>query len=278
MPKPDLYSHIRKAEGHPYGFAWANSTDPVCFLRISKSGSTYFVKTLNLRGVKKPVRDYRSNYFVFTVLRSPFHRLLSSIPESLKRVRSAPQPGQVPISSEVEDSILDFRGDTFVELALHFLKMIQEIGPFDAHHESQYKFLFDYDGSPYRDCFVFDLQQAGKAVRAIRREARLPRLVARTRIYAHARTRPNVSLNEHLVSFPKNHPLLRMIGHRETNIPNSKVEQFLRESYREMIKSPEIRNLATKITADAYKVDSSLYRALVRKQSKRASAIRLSDL
>lgn len=274
------FSHRTKANGHPYGFAWGNQDSQIAFLRISKAGSTFFVKQLNLRSIKQHIGDYPEEFFVFTVIRDPVARLLSSIPETLKRVRANPGAGQIKCTRDIEASITQFRGSDFVELAIHTLGLIRENGAFDAHHEQQFKFIFDFDGVPYHNVAVFDLERARDALSAITNHAGLgspyPKIVRRE-LFSNSRSKKN-KVNNYPIQFPSNHPLPRILGKSAASLTNREVEAGLRRGYAEIRNNRRAISLAQEIVHERYQTDVLLYTTLKARLKKGNGIVRLADL
>lgn len=142
-----------RSVNHPHGMFATNRRRDFGFVRISKCGSNTMKNHFALFDW---VPFYEEADFprMLCCLRDPYDRFLSSIPETLKRMRlplsidtiSSGFEGDVVVCPEFYRGVgaLDFSES--VSFVSDFLSLIEKLGFVDAHHEPQVNFLCDKDG------------------------------------------------------------------------------------------------------------------------------------
>ena len=139
---------------HPFGYASTGNRD-LAFIRISKNASSSIVASLGLKGWTHA--SCLENHAVYCALRDPVARFYSSVVETTLRARLFQDHkyfGDIVVDPEIyfEMQRLLARGDVAAYL-WYIIEMIDEVGPFDAHHERQVSFLRDFEAHPHDIAF-----------------------------------------------------------------------------------------------------------------------------
>jgi len=254
-----VWAHASKAPGHPYGRAWTDAKNSFGYVRISKNGSSAAVSTLNLRSTFQLAPGASATVPLYAAIRDPISRLMSSIPETLKRatVDKSQFYGSVQVNGEIYHRIIRLDTISVEKFAKGFLQIIQEYGPFDAHHESQYKFLFHLNGDPYGRINLFPLERMDIVLPLLglrhQRKMVLPkrRNVRSTRI-KHT-NRPSRE-----VTYPTDHPLSRWAG-SGGKIQWNHLNNRLIEIYSDMLSSSAVIRAARHVAQSLYPQDFEIY-------------------
>lgn len=102
---------------------------------------------------------------IFCLLRDPIKRFLSSIPETIYRVRIGSDKNIYPLSRSTSISYdianqLEFLDVGNIDLFIHsYIDIINQYGFFDAHHEPQTYFLTNKNGDALSNIICFDINQ-----------------------------------------------------------------------------------------------------------------------
>lgn len=274
----NVFSHEKKAPGHPYGRGWVNAKKEFAFQRISKNGSSTAVHSLKTRDTIELSSLEELGLSAYCALRDPVDRLVSSIPETLKRATPdrSKYYGSVEVSEEVFEQILALDSSSAVSLGLGFMEIVKQFGPFDSHHEAQYKFLFDSSGNRYTDSLLFPLENMNLALVTIarRHSGSIPR-IRRRNVRNRKVARPVVGLKH--VGYHHAHPITFLNGGQQ-RVEWNQLRNLLVSFYRELRSSPSVWESARAIAASSYSIDTSLVEALLTETSKRNPFVRLSEI
>lgn len=274
----NVFIHETKAPGHPYGRGWVNANKEFAYQRISKNGSSTAVHSLNTRDTIDLSSLEEFGLYAYCALRDPVDRLVSSIPETLKRATPdrSKYYGSVEVSEEVFEQILALDSSSAVSLGLGFMEIVKKFGPFDSHHEAQYKFLFDSSGNRYTDSLLFPLEQMNLALVKIarRHSGSMPRIRQRN-VRKRKVARPVVGL-KHVV-YHHAHPITILNGGQQ-RLEWNQLGNLLVSFYRELRSSPSVWESARAIAASSYSKDTSLVEALLAETSRRNPFVRLSEI
>jgi len=157
---------------HHYGYLNHNIDKKFGFVRISKSGSTSFTscEKLGLNSYFK-IKDYKND--IYAALRNPHARFLSSIPETLSRIKCCSENMKFPdrmnlnVSNDIVDLIENNNDKSPSEVFYLFIDIIKNYGFFDAHHEPQYFFLTNINSTCLNNIKIFNLNQSNEAAQEI---------------------------------------------------------------------------------------------------------------
>ena len=157
---------------HHFGFLNHNPEKKFGFIRISKSGSTSFTASEQL-GLKEhyKIQDYKHS--VYAAIRDPHSRFLSSIPETLARIKCCSERMKYPnrmnleISNDIVDLIENSTNHGPKEIFNLFYELIITFGFFDAHHEPQCHFFTDLNLMSLNNINLFKLTNAQEAAQEI---------------------------------------------------------------------------------------------------------------
>ena len=158
---------------HPHGYMLTQKDLNFGFVRISKNASTT-ISSIPEFTLKKwiPIRGFKGNIYV--ALRDPVDRFFSSIPETLIRFRHpeiCEKENQIKqdlnISYDVYDFLLNVDIEKLDQFILKYIKLIENFGFFDSHHEPQIYFLTDLTGKFYNDMFLFDITSSKESLNRI---------------------------------------------------------------------------------------------------------------
>lgn len=145
-------------------FGRVSTNDKLNFIRISKCASQSIVNNLELKKEKYifDIEDYKKKTY-YCSIRKPFLRFLSSIPETLHRVKIYSDSNKTK-----EDLIIDeyiFREiekgyKSNKNLVNCILELINDFGFFDAHHEPYRHFLYEFKQSNLmKNIIFFDIEE-----------------------------------------------------------------------------------------------------------------------
>jgi hypothetical protein len=254
------------APAHPYGTVVTDQSMKFGFIRIPKSASSTFTRFFSLRSTIPMQSAELEKLKLYGAIREPSARLLSSIPESLRRIAliNSHTESQTPVVAEIWEHILKLpaQKDNMEKLGLAFLDLVEQVGPFDAHHEAMVRFLFSTRGTPAPNTHLFDLANASKASRIIAMRHQ-PGSVVKRLPWRNSRT--NLTFtgpSERIIHFDPNHPVSRLLGSTTGNITHADLESVLRQLHGALRTSRAIRARLKKIVLDHYPEDLLLYEAV----------------
>ena len=142
---------------HPHGFFMTNEQANLGFVRISKCGSTSAVNTLHLKNWMPFDRQHEVSR-IFCCLRNPHERFLSSIFETISRAKfQGSLYGSVIVSPIILNRLSAIDQSSPKTITHDFIKIIEDHGFFDAHHEPMTNFLCNRHGEIEIDPQVFDV-------------------------------------------------------------------------------------------------------------------------
>lgn len=157
---------IDRTSTHHFGFASVNIENDLAFIRISKCGSTTFVRRHKLTKLV-PFSELDNFTHVMAAVRNPLDRFLSSIPETLKRIRpkslqttnSIINDNDVFVNDNIYEEVCRIflsSSDSFIE---RYCMLIDSFSFFDAHHEPQIYFFYDDFNNIYDNVRIFPLDK-----------------------------------------------------------------------------------------------------------------------
>lgn len=275
------FSYDKRVGGHPYGMAMTDRREHLGFIRISKCGSITATMFYGLRRWQPIETVEQRGTPLYTAIRNPVDRLLSSIPETLKRKRLLGEDvsGGFHLPENVTAALLQIDTSSAQGLAIEFIKVIEQMGTFDAHHEGMYKFLFDDSGKLYGNPVVVQTETMSST---------LPRIAARhlwlqkmRRVQPfNSRTRnrfePDKSLDK-VRTYHQNHPICRFSG-VGPDIDAGTLQTALREPYLGFREDPTVKKVAQAFVEDFYPQDQFLYEQLERKKTLLSIGPRLIEI
>lgn len=256
-----------RTSSHPFGSLWTNESRSIGFIRISKCASSSVVHSCGLR-VVEPIEGWSSGRTLFTILRDPADRLLSSIPETLKR--AFPQGStyskrpvrDVEVAQAVYSEFFNLPFFAPEVLISSWFDLIKEHGFFDAHHEPMVHFLFRETNFPYGNPRLVPFRDVDRLIHfaRVRSDDPKPRLIREQntrrpgkKFAAWARlTQPN---RDWIMA--GRHPMASLISEQLGCSP----QQAFRELYKNLLKfRPQARLLLD--SSELYEGDVSLWNGL----------------
>ena len=174
------WSEEDKTITHPFGSLWTNRSRSIGFIRISKCASTSVTSACGLDRIE-PIQGWNLGNPLFTILRDPTSRFLSSIPETFKRVfpqgilESDRLSRDVEVTQVIYEKIYHLSGCSPKTLIEGWLGLIAEHGFFDAHHEPMVYFLFRETDLPYGNPQLVPFQDVDRFIRFARSKNKDPK-------------------------------------------------------------------------------------------------------
>lgn len=270
-------AHSLKAPGHPYGRILTNSQRTLNYMRISKCASSTAVHRFGLSEEARQQDINRSP--VYAAIREPARRIVSSLLETLKRatIDKDVYYGSVVVPEAIYERILDFHKSDNEKLALQMLDLIQEIGPFDAHHEAMWKFLFDFSGQPYSNARLFTVEKMDLVGLHFALQGKVKFDFGRRRNSRRGVLRPFRNAESKYICYPDNHPIM-VRGQSSGSIGWRKTSEILREMYIDIRSSKAVSERANAFVSECLSRDKILYSEVERRQSVAMPFTNLSEL
>lgn len=245
-------------------------------VRISKNGSTNLSKSLGFKVWKEydACRDFK----IYSSIRNPIDRLISSYPETIKRFALVPNKFRdVYVNEEIFEDLLKLQIDRPELSFKYFLETLIKYGWYDAHQEPQINFLYDSSGVLMSSVKLFLLEDMTKSLQSIASEYAIN---LDDRSYNARIVEPKIKMNDFLtdlksefsfVKYEENHPLIKICKKNKyfkmnCYVSRKKSEFALREFYRKLLKSDEIRAMAKEFIQKYMEDDLKIYNKLVEKR------------
>ena len=147
-----------------YGFANTGNSD-LAFIRIPKNASGTFVNSLQIPNYTHA--SELSYHKIFCALRDPIERFYSSVAETCVRARlyhEVKYYGDIVVDPTIYFRLqTSIRENSIDELLLIILDTIDTLGPFDAHHERQVRFVEDFINDDLNISF-FDVKDINRII------------------------------------------------------------------------------------------------------------------
>lgn len=159
---------------HPFGYLSSNKEATLGLIRVSKCGSTTF-STRHHLDLWIPFSQAHTVNNLLCFIRHPLRRLVSSIPETLKRISDCSEkfPSKkldVPVSHEIYQYLSEYNYETPIDFFEIICNAILRYGFFDAHHAPIFSFLRPENVIKTINPHIFDLSEMNHVSHLLKRK------------------------------------------------------------------------------------------------------------